>query len=68
MSKQDEILGVIIEFKRNKGYSPTYQEIADEVGIVKSGVSYHLNKLQAAGKINFLHRDQRTITILKQEN
>src|SRR5690348_15640598 len=50
------ILAFVQEFTRREGYSPSYRQIGDELGLAVSTVSYHVGVLQAEG---FLHREPR---------
>lgn len=48
------ILGFVQKFGRREGYPPSYREIAEELGLAVSTVSYHLSVLQGEG---FLRRE-----------
>ena len=46
------------------GTSPTYQEIADHLGVVRSCVAHILANLRARGFVTWGRRQQRSLTIL----
>jgi repressor LexA len=56
------ILGFVQEFGRREGYSPSYREIAGELGLAISTVSYHVSVLQNEGCLRREARQPRTIT------
>lgn len=50
------------EFTRREGYSPSYRQIGDQVGLAASTVSYHVALLKADGSLNREPGQPRTIT------
>ena len=56
------ILGFIQEFGRREGYSPSYREIAEVLGLAISTVSYHVSVLENEGSLRREHGQPRTIT------
>ena len=56
------ILGFVQEFGRREGYSPSYREIAGELGLAISTVSYHVSVLQNEGSLRREAGQPRTIT------
>jgi repressor LexA len=56
------ILGFVQEFGRREGYSPSYREIARELGLAISTVSYHVSVLQNEGSLHRESGQPRTIT------
>src|ERR1700761_4783475 len=44
-----KILQFVLEFTRRQGYSPSYREIAEELGLAVSTVSYHVSVLKQEG-------------------
>ena len=65
---QSKILNFISEYVDNNDYSPTYQEIADGVGLAsKSGINAHINSLVRQGHLTKLDRARRTVWPTKRE-
>lgn len=62
--KQLRILTFIREFSAGHQYSPTLQEIADEVGITKITVLDHLQALERRGFIRRRRYESRSIEVL----
>ncbi len=56
------ILGFVQEFGRREGYSPSYREIAEGLGLAVSTVSYHVSVLQNEGSLSREPGQPRTIT------
>lgn len=49
---REEIKEFIVQYIKDHGYSPTFQEIGDAVGLCsKSSVSSHIKKMLEAGMI-----------------
>jgi repressor LexA len=57
-----KILAFIREFGRREGYSPSYREIAEVLGLAISTVSYHVLVLESEGSLRREHGRPRTIT------
>lgn len=65
MSKQQIILDFIIRVQQEKGYSPTFRENGEGVGLKSSSsVSDHLNKLEKTGYIHRIPSAARAIEVL----
>ena len=61
------ILTYIIEYKADHdGVSPTFDEIAEAVGIVKSGVSRHIGILVETGYLRRVIGSPRSLEVLKR--
>ena len=59
----DEILAFITEFIARNGYSPTFREIGDAVGIRSaSTISKYIHRLVADGRISIDESKPRTIS------
>jgi repressor LexA len=56
------ILAFVQDFVRREGYSPSYREIGDDLGLAVSTVSYHVSLLQAEGSLQREPGQPRTIT------
>ena len=56
------ILGFVQEFGRREGYSPSYREIGEELGLAVSTVSYHVSVLESEGSLRRESGQPRTIT------
>ncbi|MGG6309834.1 MarR family transcriptional regulator [Paenibacillus macerans] len=62
MNTQQRILDFIIRFQHEKGFSPTFREIVDGVGLKSSStVSGHLDRLEKKGLIKRSPASSRTI-------
>ena len=60
--KRKKILKYIKQFIKVHGYAPSYREIQDACGISSTSVvSYHLNVLEAQGKIDRSSFKSRTV-------
>src|SRR6266849_2064270 len=55
------ILGFVQEFGRREGYSPSLREIAGELGLAVSTVSYHVSVLEQDGSLRRGPGQPRTI-------
>lgn len=65
---QEHILAVVTRSQRDKGFTPSYKEIGDEVGLASSSaVSYQLSQLAAKGYIHRYMGKSRAITVIKKE-
>mgnify|MGYP003127425419 CR=1 FL=1 len=49
--RQAQTVAVIREFVQGNGYSPSYQEIADQLNVNKSSVAVILKRLETKGHI-----------------
>lgn len=49
--RQRQVLNAIKDFIEAKRYPPSIGDIAGSCGIARSTVAYHLNRLEAAGRI-----------------
>jgi repressor LexA len=63
---EQRILNTITEHQNTKGYSPTFREIGDAVGLsAVSTVAYHIRLLVWAGKLRQgPHGSPRTLTVV----
>lgn len=65
--KQKEVLNGIIQFYKERGFSPTVRELCEITGLKStSSVSAHLNVLEQKGYITKDSTKPRTITVLKE--
>ena len=60
--QRSRILVFVQEFGRREGYSPSYRDIAAELGLAVSTVSYHVSVLQSEGSLRREPEQPRTIT------
>lgn len=59
---RDKVYDFIVEFIGDKGYSPSYREIAKAVGLKSTAsVLHHLDSLAAEGRIGFVSHTPRSI-------
>jgi len=49
--RQYDVLLVVIEYRAQRGYSPTYNEIGDALGISKTTVFEHVAALEKKGAL-----------------
>jgi repressor LexA len=59
--RRRKILQFVQEFARREGYSPSYREIAEELGLAVSTASYHVSVLKQEGLLRREARQPRTI-------
>jgi|GEM_PF-3310399 len=67
--KESDILAYIYGYIDDNGYSPTRQEIADNISkdkikITPQGISYFINQLVAKKKIKLIKDKRRNIKIV----
>jgi len=62
--KQLRILEVIRDWRRRHGYSPTMQEIADEVGVTKVTVFEHVESLLRKGAVRRDPHKARSLAVV----
>ncbi len=61
----EAVFGFIRDYWQEYGYAPTLDEIAEGVGLSgRSGVAYHLNRLQRQGRIWRSYGKIRSVTII----
>lgn len=69
MDTRDRIMSFVREFIADKGYSPSYVEIAEAVGLRStSSVHFHLGVLAERGVIGYVRGTPRSIHIMDDEN
>jgi SOS-response transcriptional repressor LexA len=67
MKRQQAILEFISTHNKNKGYSPTFREIGEAVGLKSSStVSGHLDRLEKQGLIKRTPSSSRTIEVISK--
>ena len=67
MSTSKEILlSFIIEYKEKHGWAPSYTEMSEAVGIVRSAIAAQLNVLENEGRIKRGPRMARAITVCEE--
>jgi DNA-binding FadR family transcriptional regulator len=59
--KQREIYGIITQYHRKNGYSPSQNEIAEMKGITRTAVRDYLKALKAKGYITYERRIARSV-------
>ncbi|CAM3733882.1 LexA repressor [Mesobacillus zeae] len=60
------ILMFITNYIEEHGYSPSFREVGEAVGLLStSSIHHHLTALKKSGYITFIERSPRTIRILK---
>lgn len=67
--RQKEVLEIIARFIKNRGFKPSYQQIARELGVrSKSGIAKHIKTLEQLGCINRKHENGVFVLELCTEN
>jgi Mn-dependent DtxR family transcriptional regulator len=61
--REKQVLTYLREYLKQKHYSPSYSEIAKEIGVSKTRVSQILELMVSRGKITFEKNTIRSITI-----
>jgi repressor LexA len=61
--RQLDILRLIRKFRSNRGYSPTMQELADQLGVSKVTVFQHIGALADKGLIRKSRHRARSLTL-----
>ena len=54
----------ICDFRKEHGYSPSYREISEALGISLSTVDHHVFYLASYGKISYEYGKARSIVVL----
>lgn len=63
--RQKDVLTAIEEYVEEKGYSPSYRELSEMLGINSaSTISTHLEQLKRKGYVSFIPGQPRTISII----
>lgn len=64
--RQSQAHRFIYEFIRDKGYSPTFKEIGESLGVTSSSaITKATNSLKAAGQIDWTPRKSRSFHVIK---
>lgn len=64
---KEKVFDYIKTFIQEKGYSPTFDEICEGVGIrSKATVAYNLNWLKAEGRVDWQYKKTRTLIITER--
>jgi|TARA_R110002153_G_scaffold63634_1_gene170652 repressor LexA len=64
--RQKDVLDFVVSYQSDKGFSPTYKEIAEGVGVSSvGGVAAHVKKIEARGYIKTLPGNRRMIEVIK---
>jgi repressor LexA len=61
--KQLRVLKLVDQWRRTKGYSPTMQELADQLGVSKVTVFEHVESLIAKGALERDANKARSLTL-----
>jgi repressor LexA len=62
--RQAEIVGYISNYRRRKGYAPTFREIAAGIGVSLSTAMAHLRALKGKGYIAWDYGTARSIRVI----
>ena len=65
--RQQEVVRVIEEFTREKGYAPTLEEIASRLGVTKITVFHLLARLKRKGVIRRGRYQTRSVEVIKSK-
>ncbi|HMS40834.1 MAG TPA: S24 family peptidase [Pyrinomonadaceae bacterium] len=67
--RQKEVLEIITRFIKNRGFKPSYQQIARELGVAsKGGVAKHINALEEHGEITRRRENGHFVLELRSES
>lgn len=66
MKTRDATCEFIREYKEKNGYSPSFRDIADALGVSLATVTYHLHRLRDDGKIRFNDKISRSIVVIDE--
>jgi repressor LexA len=67
--RQKEVLDIITRFIKNRGFKPSYQQIARELGVrSKGGIAKHINALEQLGCITRKRENGSFILELRSES
>lgn len=61
--RQQELVDFVNRFKKEHGYSPSFQEIGTEMVVSKQAISAILLRLQRAGAVNIAQGKSRSINV-----
>ncbi len=64
-NRQAHALTMLKRFHKRNGYSPTFREIADNMGITPAGATRHIVALQKKGYIETTPKTARSIRIVE---
>ncbi len=65
--KQLQILQLIFDYQKEHGFSPTYAELAKDLGVSTITVFEHLEALERKGAIRRRRHEARSVEIIEQE-
>ena len=64
--RQKDCLDFIVSYTKEKGYSPSYREIAEGIGVKAiSNVHYYVERLKRRGYVKTVYGSERSIEVLK---
>lgn len=67
--RQKEVLDIISRFIKNRGFRPSYQQIARELGVTsKGGIAKHINALEKHGEITRRRENGHFVLELRSES
>lgn len=62
--RRKDILKFVRGYQKKNGFAPSIQQIADAVGIGKTGVRFHLDALREDGKVSWVPGIYRSLRAL----
>ena len=62
-ARQQEILNYIMDFLEDKGYWPSYREIANDHGVRMETIFFHLQAMLGKGAISWQEGQARSFSI-----
>ena len=65
--RQKQLLDYVVDYQKNKGFSPAYREIADHFEISIGNVHGHITRMEKRGYIKKLKGEGRSIEVLKTQ-
>ena len=62
----EKVYNFICDYRKKCGYSPSFREIAEYLGLGLSTVNYHLRQLRKSGRITYFDKISRSIVPVKK--
>lgn len=67
--RQKQVLGCIIDYQREHGFSPSIRDLCEMTGLrSSSSIHFHLKALEEKGYIERLRECPRAVSIVREES
>jgi len=60
----EDVVKAIERMTKKEGYPPTVSELSQDLGVVKSAVQYHLDRLRSVGIVTSERGKPRTLRVV----